>query len=62
MIFPSCEEWENALQKHLTKKYQLIKSEVMGSLHLAIFINKECSSHIKSKIIFFLKMNNHYFL
>jgi len=36
------------LQKHLTKKYQLIKSEVMGSLHLAIFINKECSSHIKN--------------
>ncbi|ORX77736.1 DNase I-like protein [Anaeromyces robustus] len=48
MIFPSCEEWEKALQKHLTKKYQMIKSEVMGSIHLAIFINKECSSHVKN--------------
>lgn len=48
MIFPSCEEWEDALQKELTKKYQLIKSETMGALHLAIFINRECSSHIKS--------------
>ncbi|ORY19112.1 DNase I-like protein [Neocallimastix californiae] len=48
MIFPSCEEWEKALQKHLTKKYQMLKSEVMGSIHLAIFINKDCSSHIKN--------------
>ncbi|ORX54892.1 DNase I-like protein [Piromyces finnis] len=55
MIFPSCEEWENALQHHLTKKYQLIKSEVMGSLHLAIFINKECSTHIKNAKAFNVK-------
>jgi len=49
MIFPSCEEWEIALQKHLTKKYQMIKSEIMGPIHLAIFVNKECISHVKSK-------------
>jgi hypothetical protein len=48
MIFPSCEEWEIALQKHLTKKYQMIKSEIMGPIHLAIFVNKECISHVKN--------------
>ncbi|KAI9317970.1 Endonuclease/exonuclease/phosphatase [Dichotomocladium elegans] len=48
LIFPSKEVWERRLQDFLGPSYELLKTETLAALHLAIFVWKPVAHHIKA--------------
>ncbi|KAI7885049.1 DNase I-like protein [Lichtheimia hyalospora FSU 10163] len=48
LIFPSKELWERRLQEHLGPNYKLLRTETLAALHLAVFVWKPVSHHVKA--------------
>lgn len=48
LIFPSKELWEKRLQEHLGPNYKLLRTETLAALHLAVFVWKPVSHHVKA--------------
>lgn len=48
LIFPSKELWERRLQEHLGPSYKLLRTETLAALHLAVFVWKPVSHHVKA--------------
>ncbi|ORY98566.1 Endonuclease/exonuclease/phosphatase [Syncephalastrum racemosum] len=47
LFFPSKEVWEKRLSEHLGPSYELLKTETLAALHLAVFVWKPVSHYIR---------------
>ncbi|KAG5461693.1 MAG: hypothetical protein BJ554DRAFT_6067, partial [Olpidium bornovanus] len=50
VLIPSKEEWERRLVDILGKAYDLVKTETMAAIHIAVFVWKPCSHLVHSAL------------
>lgn len=53
VVYPSKELWEAFLMEYLSARYELLRSETMAAIHLAVFVIREVKHLFQSKKLTF---------